>query len=61
MKLTEKKPELIQMPFRCEPDLHIRIIRALGNTMGRSGRKISKNDFVVQLIERGLSGLEGGS
>jgi hypothetical protein len=61
MKTAEKKPELIQIPFRCEQELHTRIIRALGNSMSHSGKKISKNDFVTHLIERGLKNLEPGS
>lgn len=58
MKEKTKKAELMQLPFRCTPDLHVRIIRALGVSMTRSGKKISKNDFVVRLIEMGLKGFD---
>jgi hypothetical protein len=58
MKTAEKKPELIQLPFRCAPDLHVRIIKSLGNCMSHSGKKISKNDFVTRLIELGLKEID---
>jgi hypothetical protein len=58
MKKAENKSELIQLPFRCDPDLHVRIIKSLGNSMSRSGKKISKNDFVTRLIELGLKEID---
>lgn len=54
MKTPSKKQDLVQLPFRCNPELHVRIIRALGLAMTRSGKKVSKNEFVVRLIETGL-------
>lgn len=42
------------MPMRCTSDLQERIIRALGETMSKSGKKVSKNDFLIHLLELGL-------
>lgn len=59
-KAAKKTQEYIQLLFRCDPDLHVRIIKALGITMSKSGNKVSKNTFVIQLIEMGLKSFERG-
>lgn len=61
MKKSETKPPHIQVPFRCDPELHARIIRAMGNVMGQTGEKVSKNEFLIQLIESGLDAIKDGS
>lgn len=55
---SKKTQEYVQLLFRCDPDLHIRIIKALGVSMSRSGSKLSKNTFVIQLLEMGLTSFE---
>jgi len=55
MEQQASELELIQMPFRCRKDLHEDIIRALGLTMSKSGKKMSKNEFIIRLVELGLS------
>ena len=58
------QPATVQMPMRCSADLQERIIRALGETMSRSGRKVSRNDFLIHLLELGLhqtAGKDGAS
>ena len=54
MKKEPKLGEVVQMPLRCTADLEERIIRALGVSMSKSGKKISKNDFLIRLLEEGL-------
>lgn len=53
------KSALVQMPMRCSADLQERIIRALGESMSKSGKKVSKNDFLIHLLELGLHKVEG--
>lgn len=45
---------IIPLPFRCTPELQIQIVQALGTAMSKSGHTISKNDFIVRLVELGL-------
>jgi len=54
MKNQQDNGELVQMPLRCTSGLQERIIRALGTRMSKSGKKISKNEFIVHLVELGL-------
>ena len=55
---SDRRPEVIQVPIRCGPEFEERIIRALGISMSRSGKKITKNDFILHLIEVGLEDAE---
>lgn len=54
MKKQTKPNPLVQIPFRCSIEFLERIIRALGVSMSRSGKKISKNDLLIHLLELGL-------
>ena len=59
VKSVSKSMNVVQMPLRCSYELEERIIRALGGVMTKSGKKISKNDFLIKLIELGLHQLDG--
>ncbi len=58
MKTKDERPHLVQMPLRCNMELQERIIRALGITMSKTGKKLSKNEFLVRLVEMGLQQVE---
>ena len=54
MPALREKQNVIQKPFRCPSDLDIRLNRAKGALMLRSGARISDNQFILDLIELGL-------
>ncbi len=58
MKTIERESQVVQIPLRCSAELQERIIKALGVAMSRSGKKTSKNEFLVRLVELGLHQLE---
>ena len=58
MKTLEKERQMVQMPLRCSAELQERIIKALGASMNHSGKKVSKNEFLIRLVEIGLDRLE---
>ena len=54
MAVLPEKINVIQKPFRCPEELDIRINRAKGALMLRSGARISDNQFILELLEMGL-------
>ena len=54
METSKKSPTVIQMQFRCSTDLQGMIVQALGATIYKSGKTISKNDFIIHLLKTGL-------
>ena len=54
MSLFAKGRPLIQKPFRCSQDLVMQINRTKGALMLKTGRRISDNEFLIQLIQKGL-------
>lgn len=55
MKKTKIDNSMIQTLFRCSPELHGMIMQALGSSIYKSQKAISKNEFIVHLLKLGLS------
>ena len=51
MSLFAKGRPLIQKPFRCSQDLVMQINRTKGALMLKTGKRISDNEFLIQLIQ----------
>lgn len=49
------KPVKKQIPFRCDAELELKLIKARGEWMIRNGQRISSNDFLILVITKGLS------
>lgn len=54
MKKSKTEVPLVQMPLRCTPELQGMIVQALGIAIYKSGKTISRNDFIIHLLEVGL-------
>ena len=55
---TNAKAEVYQKPFRCPADLDVRLNRAKGALMMKTGERISDNQFIIDLLELGLKSLK---
>lgn len=54
MKKLKTEAPYVQVPFRCTPELQGMIVQAHGLAIYKSGKTISKNDFLIALVEIGL-------
>ena len=57
-KKEETKSQVFQKPFRCPADLDVRLNRAKGALMMKTGERISDNQFIIDLLELGLKSLK---
>jgi hypothetical protein len=56
-KAKTSKEQMIQMPIRVTPSLHERIIVALCIKQNFLKRQVSKQEFVIDLLEKGLKAI----
>jgi hypothetical protein len=54
-KVKPTKEKMIQFPIRVTESLHERIIMAMCLKQNTLKRQVSKQEFVTELIEKGLS------
>lgn len=54
MSKVIKTGKLVQLPFRCSDEIRIRLHRAIGKEMSRTGRRVSANELIVKFLEQGL-------
>lgn len=58
MPEQKAKPEVVQIPFRCDKKTAERLVRARGLYMSSTGETISNNEFFLRLLLKGLEDFE---
>ena len=55
MPTASASPHHVQKPFRCSSTLEVRLNKAKGALMLKTGERITDNQFILMLIEMGLT------